>query len=326
MVTAERVQRRTGGKGVALARQDHGGIKLSSVNLVYLLSTLIRMYGQLEASAISVERIRKYTALPSGAPKETSFALDPAWPSCGEIVFKDYLVAYRPRLPLVLKNISLKFEAGKKIGIVGRTGAGKSSLTATLFRLMEAASGTITIDGLDIATLGLHDLRTQLTILPQDAYLMEASIRDNLDPLASRSDAKIWAALDAAHLRDAIAALPGALDAPIKASTLSVGQSQLLCLARAILRKTRVLVLDEATSSIDAATNNLVQETIRREFDSCTVITIAHRIGTIIDYDKILVLDHGEVAEFDTPAALLARPNSVFYSLALESKLVQAIE
>ncbi|KAI9164467.1 hypothetical protein H9P43_008318 [Blastocladiella emersonii ATCC 22665] len=290
--------------------------------MTWMLIMIVRVYADIESNMTSLERIKEYSELPPEALETTAITPPPAWPENGTIEFNHYATRYREGLDLVLRDVSVKFNGGEKVAIVGRTGAGKSSLTATLFRLMEAASGTITIDGLDIATLGLHDLRTRLTILPQEPFLFSGTVRSNLDPLASRSDAEIWAALDAAHLRDAIAALPGALDAPIKASTLSVGQSQLLCLARAILRKTRVLCLDEASANIDQSTDELVQNTIRREFAHSTVIAIAHRIGTIIDYDKIMVLDRGQIVEFDSPAVLLSRPDSAFYSLAKESGLV----
>ncbi|KAI9175673.1 hypothetical protein H9P43_006037 [Blastocladiella emersonii ATCC 22665] len=300
------------------------GVALTySFDLTFMVGGLLRVYAQLENAAVSVERVQQMLEQPTEAAEETTFSLDPEWPARGEISFDGYSAAYRPGLPLVLKDLKLTFEAGKKVGIVGRTGAGKSTMTLALFRIIEAAAGSISIDGLDISTIGLHDLRSRLTILPQDAYLMEASIRDNLlNPTGQRDDAALWSALEGASLATYVRSLDEGLDALLTQSSLSVGQAQLLCLARAILRKSRVLVLDEATASIDGATDNLVQETIRREFDGCTVITIAHRIGTIIDYDKILVLDHGEVAEFDTPEALLARPESVFYSLAKESGLV----
>ncbi|KAI9221481.1 P-loop containing nucleoside triphosphate hydrolase protein [Blastocladiella britannica] len=292
-------------------------------DITFLLSALIRSYGQLENAVVSVERIDEYARLPTEAAQETAVPLDAEWPANGEISFSDYETRYREGLPAVLHGIDAKIPAGAKVGVVGRTGSGKSTLTLALFRILEATRGTIAVDGVDVSTLGLHDLRTRLTILPQDPILFEASVRENLDPTLTHDDTAMWSALEGAHLAEYIRGLDGGLDADLAPSSLSVGQAQLLTLARAILRKTRVLVLDEATASIDHQTDDIVQKTIRREFEGCTVITIAHRLATILDYDYILVLDHGNVVEFDTPAALLANTSSEFYSLAKESKLVQ---
>ncbi|KAJ3367238.1 hypothetical protein GGF31_007656 [Allomyces arbusculus] len=290
--------------------------------LTWMLIQLVRIYCDIETNIVSVERIREYAEMPPEAAEHTDLALPADWPTTGKIEFDHYSTRYRPGLDLVLRNLSLSIQGGEKIGIVGRTGAGKSSATLALFRIIEAAEGAIKIDGVDISQLGLQDLRTRLTVLPQEPVIFEGTVRENLDPLGTKSDADMWAALAAAHLKPAIEELGDGLDSPIKAGSLSVGQSQLLCLARAILRKTRVLALDEASASVDHRTDEYVQETIRTAFKECTVLTIAHRVATVMDYDRILVLDHGQVSEFDSPERLLANPSSMFYGLAKESGLV----
>lgn len=209
----------------------------------------------------------------------------------------------------------------EKIGVVGRTGAGKSSLTLALFRIIEASSGKILIDGTDISTLTLHDLRSRLTIIPQDPVLFEGTVRDNLDPFGKCSDVMLWQVLAKASLKVHIANLANGLESRIlqNGENLSVGQRQLFCLARALLRKSRILVLDEATAAIDVETDALIQTTIRAEMKDCTVLTIAHRINTVLDNDRILVMDSGRAVEFDTPANLLANRSSRFYSLCKEA-------
>lgn len=227
-------------------------------------------------------------------------------------------VRYRDGLDLVLHDLSCDIRPGEKVGIVGRTGAGKSSLTLALFRIVEAARGRITIDGEDISHVGLLDLRSKITVMPQDAVLFSGTVRKNIDPFGLYDDARLWAALETAHLKAHVAGLKGGLDAVVAegGSNFSVGQRQLVCLARAVLRKTRILVLDEATAACDLETDELIQQTIRREFADCTVLTIAHRLGTIMDYDRILVLDQGNLAEFDTVPNLLAKPNGIFAGMA----------
>merc|ERR1712150_49557 len=209
------------------------------------------------------------------------------------------------------------------IGIVGRTGAGKSSLTVALFRLVEPAQGSIKIDGLDITSMGLHELRTKLTIIPQDPVLFSGTLRINLDPFGFHTDDEIWKVLDLAHLRDYAKTLEKGLQHEVAegGENLSVGQRQLVCLARALLRKTKILILDEATAAVDLETDDLIQATIRKEFMDCTVLTIAHRLNTIMDYDRIMVLDKGEKAEMDTPNKLLEDKNSIFHSMAKDANL-----
>ncbi|CAL4074063.1 unnamed protein product, partial [Meganyctiphanes norvegica] len=246
------------------------------------------------------------------------------WPDKGVVKFSNYSTRYREGLDLVVKGIDCEIQAEEKVGIVGRTGAGKSSLTVGLFRIIEAAGGSITIDGVDIAKIGLHDLRKRLTIIPQDPVLFSGTLRLNLDPANIYSDDAIWSALEHAHLKAFVSELPNKLQHEISegGDNLSVGQRQLVCLARALLRKTRVLILDEATAAVDLETDDLIQQTIRREFAHATVITIAHRLNTIMDSTRVLVLDKGEVKEFDTPSVLLKNKSSIFYGMAKDAGLV----
>ncbi|CAH8286378.1 unnamed protein product, partial [Schistosoma turkestanicum] len=251
------------------------------------------------------------------------------WPE-GEIEFINYSTRYRPELDLALKSINFKVGKGEKLGIVGRTGSGKSSLVLGLFRMLEAAEGKILIDGFDISKLGLHDLRNRLTLIPQDPVLFSGTLRFNLDPFKQYTDDAIWHALELANLKSFIKDMNNAnndnfgLDLMISegGSNISLGQRQLVCLARALLRHTSILVLDEATAAIDMQTDNLIQETIRREFSTCTVITIAHRLNTVLDYDRILVLQDGQLKEIDSPKSLLQNKNSIFYSLAKDAHIV----
>ncbi|KAL3318104.1 hypothetical protein Ciccas_003231 [Cichlidogyrus casuarinus] len=291
--------------------------------LTQYLNWVVRMAGELESNIVCVERIEEYSRLPSEAPWQVA-ALKPAsnWPK-GEIAFIKYATKYRENFPPVLRNLSFRVQVGQKIGLVGRTGSGKSSLVNALFRLLEATEGQILIDDVDISKLGLHDLRGGLTIIPQDPVLFSSTLRFNLDPFELYSDKDVWQALQMANLKSHIEQndYGKGLNMPIDegGGNLSLGQRQLVCLARALLRRSQILVLDEATSSVDPMTDHLIQETIRREFKGSTVITIAHRINTVMDYDKILVMDNGSILEFESPSALLQNPNSQFFSLAKEA-------
>ncbi|XP_075755489.1 multidrug resistance-associated protein 1 isoform X5 [Pelodiscus sinensis] len=246
-----------------------------------------------------------------------------AWPTEGAIEFRNFGLQYRPNLEFALKNINIKINGQEKIGIAGRTGAGKSTFAMGLLRLVEAAEGEILIDGVNIAQIGLHDLRTKITLVPQDPVLFAGSLRMNLDPLNKYSDEVIWRVLELTQLRNFVLDLPDQLnhECTERGENLSVGQKQLMCLARALLRKAQILVLDEATAAVDLETDLQIQSTIRTQFKEWTVLTIAHRINTILDYDRILVLENGHVAEFDTPEKLIAQ-KGLFYRLAEESELV----
>ncbi|KAM7527349.1 hypothetical protein LguiB_030759 [Lonicera macranthoides] len=291
------------------------------LNLNARLSRWILSFCKLENKIISIERIHQYCQIPSEAPLVIEDARPPSlWPEEGRIELIDLKVRYKESLPVVLHGVTCTFPGGKKIGIVGRTGSGKSTLIQALFRLIEPAGGRIIIDNIDISTIGLHDLRSRLSIIPQDPSLFEGTIRGNLDPLQEHSDEEIWQALDKSQLGDIVRQKELKLDTPVleDGDNWSVGQRQLVSLGRALLKQARILVLDEATASVDSATDNLIQKIIRTEFEACTVCTIAHRIPTVIDSDLVLVLSDGRVAEFDTPLRLLEDKFSMFLKLVSE--------
>ena len=227
-------------------------------------------------------------------------------------------------MPLILRKLNFEINPNERIGIVGRTGAGKSSLTLSLFRLIEPVEGTIYIDDVDISRIGLFDLRSKLTIIPQDPVLFTGTLRYNLDPFERYTDEQIWYSLEVSNMKEFVSSLENNLMYNVieGGENLSVGQRQLICLSREILRKSKILVLDEATAAIDFQTDELIQKAVRKNFNDCTIITIAHRLNTIIDYDKILVLDKGEVREYDTPKALLSDNKTIFYSMAKNANLV----
>ncbi|KAM6442960.1 ATP-binding cassette sub-family C member 2 isoform 1-T1 [Liasis olivaceus] len=302
------------------------GLSISSaLNITQTLNWLVRMTSELETNIVAVERVHEYTEVANEAPWVTTQRPPSQWPNNGEITFMDYKVRYRPELELVLDGISCDIKGTEKIGVVGRTGAGKSSLTNCLFRILEAAGGKILIDGLDIATLGLHDLRQKLTIIPQDPVLFSGSLRMNLDPFDQYSDEDIWHALELAHLKSYVHALPEGLSSPVSEAgeNWSVGQRQLVCLARALLRKSKILILDEATAAVDMETDHLIQETIRSEFANCTVLTIAHRLHTIMDSQRVMVLQAGKIVEFDSPERLLQQ-EGIFAGMAREAGITRA--
>ncbi|XP_034678524.1 ABC transporter C family member 3-like [Vitis riparia] len=275
----------------------------------------------MENKIISVERILQYTSIPSEPPlviEENRLAC--SWPSHGEVDIQDLQVRYAPHMPLVLRGLTCTFLGGMKTGIVGRTGSGKSTLIQTLFRIVEPAAGQIMIDGTNISSIGLHDLRSRLSIIPQDPTMFEGTVRSNLDPLEEYSDEQIWEALDKCQLGDEVRKKEGKLDSAVieNGENWSMGQRQLVCLGRVLLKKSKVLVLDEATASVDTATDNLIQQTLRQHFVDSTVITIAHRITSVLDSDKVLLLDHGLIEEYDTPTRLLENKSSSFAKLVAE--------
>uniref|UniRef100_A0A665WVS5 ATP-binding cassette, sub-family C (CFTR/MRP), member 3 n=1 Tax=Echeneis naucrates TaxID=173247 RepID=A0A665WVS5_ECHNA len=302
------------------------GLSVSyALQVTMSLNWMVRMTSDLESNIVAVERVKEYSETKTEAPWEVEDKKPPPeWPMEGNVQFQDYSVRYREGLDLVLKKLNLSVQGGEKIGIVGRTGAGKSSMTLCLFRLLEAAAGEITIDRVKIAEIGLHDLRSKLTIIPQEPVLFSGTLRMNLDPFDQCSDEDVWKALEHCHLHKFVSNQPAKLDLECAegGENLSVGQRQLVCLARALLRKTKILVLDEATAAIDLETDNLIQSTIRTQFEECTVFTIAHRLNTVMDYTRILVLDKGQVAEFDTPTNLISQ-RGIFYSMAKDAGLAQ---
>ncbi|KAG0061844.1 hypothetical protein BGZ90_003357 [Linnemannia elongata] len=291
------------------------------------MSWVVQCWATFENNMNSAERLVHYIKnLPQEPPAATSPhrqpPLSPAWPSEGSLEFKNVTLRYRPDLPPVLRDISFSIQAGHKLGVVGRTGAGKSSLIQALFLLSELDVGSqIVLDGIDTQTIGTADLRSHIAIIPQDPVLFEGTFRYNLDPLERHTEQELWQVLETSDLKSYVQALEGGLDAIVlaKGENLSVGQRQLVCLSRALLAKCKIVVLDEATASVDMATDALIQRAIRSDFADATVITIAHRINTIIDYDRILVMHDGQVAEYDTPQALLQDPRSIFSSLVNES-------
>ncbi|XP_010079777.1 PREDICTED: multidrug resistance-associated protein 1, partial [Pterocles gutturalis] len=301
------------------------GLSVSySLQITAYLNWLVRMSSELETNIVAVERVKEYAEMEKEAEWSIEQTAPPStWPEEGKIEFRGYGLRYREDLDLVLKNINVTINGGEKIGIVGRTGAGKSSLTLGLFRINEAAEGEIIIDGINIAKIGLHDLRFKITIIPQDPILFSGSLRMNLDPFDQHSDEDIWRSLELAHLKNCVSSLPDKLNHECAegGENLSVGQRQLVCLARALLRKSKILVLDEATAAVDLETDKLIQSTIKSQFEECTVLTIAHRLNTIMDYTRVLVLERGEVVECGSPDHLL-QEKGFFYSMAKDSGLV----
>jgi len=291
------------------------------LNLNMLQAWVVWSMCNLENKIISVERILQYMSIREEPPlsmSEDKLAHD--WPSQGEIQLHDLHVKYAPQLPFVLKGLTVTFPGGLKTGIVGRTGSGKSTLIQALFRIVDPTIGQILIDGVDICTIGLHDLRSRLSIIPQEPTMFEGTVRSNLDPLGEYTDNQIWEALDCCQLGDEVRKKELKLDSPVieNGENWSVGQRQLVCLGRVILKRSKILVLDEATASVDTATDNLIQKTLRQQFSEATVITIAHRITSVLDSDMVLLLDNGVAVERDTPARLLEDKSSLFSKLVAE--------
>jgi len=342
------------------------GIVISQAQL-YVLSLYwgLRFYTELEQSLTSVERVYEYLDLPAEPPLIIEDNRPPAyWPSAkGGIVFENVGIKYSPELDFVLRGINVEIKPSEKVGLVGRTGSGKSTLGLSLFRFVDPEEGRIIIDGIDITTIGLEDLRSRLTIIPQDPVLFSGTIRENLDPFGEHTDAECLEVMQRVQLRTshssqstAVASaatsrapsvvIPADAEAPTESGQItptsttergskavitldskvseggnnfSSGQRQLIAMARALLRRGGVVVMDESTASVDFATDKKIQEAIREEFKDNILITIAHRLRTVINYDKILVLDAGQVAEFDTPANLLAKEDGLFKSMCLKS-------
>ncbi|CAK9185095.1 unnamed protein product [Ilex paraguariensis] len=270
---------------------------------------------------ISVERLNQYMHIPSEAPEVIEENRSPvSWPAVGKVVIQDLQIRYRPDAPLVLRGISCIFEGGHKIGVVGRTGSGKTTLIGALFRLVEPVGGKIVVDGIDISLIGLHDLRSRFGIIPQDPTLFTGTVRYNLDPLSQHTDQELWKVLGKCQLSEAVQEKDEGLDSLVleDGSNWSMGQRQLFCLGRALLRRSKILVLDEATASIDNATDLILQKTIRTEFADCTVITVAHRIPTVMDCTMVLAISDGKLVEYDEPMTLMKKESSLFGQLVKE--------
>ncbi|XP_021755169.1 putative ABC transporter C family member 15 isoform X1 [Chenopodium quinoa] len=291
------------------------------INLNVLQASVIWNICNAENKMISVERVLQYTELNSEAPMIIDDCRPPNnWPTTGTITFQNLQIRYAEHLPSVLKKITCTLPGMKKIGVVGRTGSGKSTLIQALFRIVEPKEGSIIIDDVDICKIGLHDLRSRLSIIPQDPTMFDGTVRINLDPLQQHSDNDIWEALDKCQLGDLVRAKEGRLESTVveNGENWSVGQRQLFCLGRALLKHSSVLVLDEATASVDSATDGVIQKIINQEFQERTIVTIAHRIHTVVDSDLVLVLSDGRIAEYDSPSKLLEREDSFFSRLVRE--------
>ena len=296
------------------------------------LQSAVRQTVEVESCMTAVERLRYYAECPmekehrkplcatvgrcggsgsgggigDGTGDDSDGALDSSWPATGSIRFEDCRMRYRPGLPDVLCGLSLSVRGGEKVGWCGRTGAGKSSVMVALLRMVELSGGKVFIDSVDIASVALATLRSRVSIIPQDPVLFSGTIRENLQPDASVDDATLWQVLGDVHLADRLRG-EGKLDAVVAehGTNFSVGEKQLLCIARALLRNSRIILMDEATASIDAKTDALIQQLVRERFKSSTVLTIAHRLNTIVEYDTIVVVDGGQVVETGTPLELL---------------------
>lgn len=331
------------------------GFALSfSLQYTSAIISSVRGYANLEMIMNATERIIEYTQLPT----EPQGGVQPpaAWPSQGRLEVDNLVAAYAHDLPPVLKGLSFTVESNERIGVVGRTGAGKSSLTLALFRFIPAREGTVYIDGINTAEMTLHDLRSRLAIIPQDPVLFSGTVRSNLDPFNEHTDAELHDALERVHLisetnvpsRDPTLVGDdngGSSSATLNPATatntnifnslsskisegglnLSQGQRQLLCLARAIVSHPKIMVLDEATSAVDMATDVLIQRSIREEFSDCTWLVIAHRLSTIADFDRILVMDAGKAVEYDTPKRLWER-KGVFWEMCNSSGEKEELE
>uniref|UniRef100_A0A674ELL6 Multidrug resistance-associated protein 4 n=1 Tax=Salmo trutta TaxID=8032 RepID=A0A674ELL6_SALTR len=306
--------------------RDAVGLVLSyAVTLLGNFQWTIRQSAEMENMMTSVERVVEYTELESEAPWETQKRPPPEWPSQGLITFDRVSFSYSSDGPVVLKDMKAMFRPKEKVGIVGRTGAGKSSLVSALFRLAEP-EGRIYIDGVLTSEIGLHDLRQKMSIIPQDPVLFTGTMRKNLDPFSQHTDEDLWNALQEVQLKSVVEELPNKMETVLaeSGSNFSVGQRQLVCLARAVLRKNRILIIDEATANVDPRTDELIQKTIRDKFRECTVLTIAHRLNTIIDSDRILVLGAGMIQEFDEPYVLLQNQESALYRIVQQTGKAEA--
>ncbi|KAJ2928533.1 hypothetical protein H1R20_g8544, partial [Candolleomyces eurysporus] len=293
--------------------------------ITYDLLFMVYRFVGLEQSMVALERIKEYSDLKREPPEIVEPRPDASWPSQGDIKCEDLVVRYAPDLPDVLHHLNFEIRPGEKVGILGRTGSGKSTLALSLFRFVEPTQGRIVVDGVDISKIGLADLRGKLTIIPQDPSILSGTLRSTLDLFDEYEDAEIYEALRRVHLIPSDSeSTPEGNSETVNANVFrdldfsenfSTGEKQLLCMARAILKRSKVLVMDEATASVDYATDELISKTIRQEFAESTILTIAHRLRTVIDYDRVMLLDEGRIIEFDKPSALLSDSSSQFYAL-----------
>ncbi|KAG9403133.1 hypothetical protein AC1031_006681 [Aphanomyces cochlioides] len=309
---------------VLMHKQLTPGLVGLSLNYVFstlsLLEYVIPSYAQFETFMVGPERVLEYCKIEPEAPRVISGAVSREWPSSGAIEFTNMGFRYKDNDPLVLKDVNVHIQSGEKIGIVGRTGAGKSSLTMALFRINELATGSIKIDGMDISKVGLKTLRSAIAIIPQTPVLFKGTLRNYLDPFSEFKDDELWSALQKVKLIDRISSVEGKLDSPVEENgeNFSVGERQMLCMARALLRQARIVVMDEATAAIDHETDQNLQRVIRTEFASSTVLTIAHRLDTVLDSDRILVFDQGRLVQCDSPKSLISQGSGIFFELCSE--------
>lgn len=288
------------------------------IGLMGALQWGMRQWSELENQMTSVERLLEYSQVEREPDREGKLEkpLPETWPQNGQIEFRKVSLKYNEGDPCVLKGLSFKINPGEKVGICGRTGAGKSSLITALFQLYPT-EGEILIDDVDVSKIPLESLRSKISIIPQEPVLFSGTIRKNLDPFDEYTDEVIWKALEQVELKDVVAELPSSLNSNVTegGENFSVGQRQLFCLARAIIRNNNILVLDEATANVDPHTDILIQQTIRKQFSNCTVLTIAHRLHTVMDSDKILVMNAGVDVEFDHPHKLLQNKEGYLYKM-----------
>eukprot|EP00549_Striatella_unipunctata_P000446 CAMPEP_0118676036 /NCGR_PEP_ID=MMETSP0800-20121206/1807_1 /TAXON_ID=210618 ORGANISM="Striatella unipunctata, Strain CCMP2910" /NCGR_SAMPLE_ID=MMETSP0800 /ASSEMBLY_ACC=CAM_ASM_000638 /LENGTH=946 /DNA_ID=CAMNT_0006571471 /DNA_START=562 /DNA_END=3402 /DNA_ORIENTATION=- len=325
---------------LAVICKHYGWLRIDPAVLGLALSMLLRLTGLFQWAVrqsaevvnqmVSIERVTAYGNLPSEAPLTMPTDEDNQnWPKEGSIDISDLSVRYRASLPLALSGINVRISGGSRVGIVGRTGSGKSSLCQALFRLLEAEMGTIRVDGVNVKSLGLHKLRTQMSVIAQTPVLFSGStIRQNIDPFSKHDKDTMVYALEDVQMLSVIEALPGGLDHLVNegGSNFSVGQRQLLCLARAVLRKNKILVLDEPSANVDSRTDMLIQNAVSKSFAGATILAVAHRLDTVIEYDKILVLGDGKVLEFGAPADLLSIQNGHFTSMVNDTGAEMAKE
>jgi ATP-binding cassette, subfamily C (CFTR/MRP), member 1 len=299
-----------------------------AIQFTSLLQWTVRCAIETESNMTSVERLNFYAdSIPKEAENgdaaptaQTGNISDQTWPAFGEIELIDVKMKYRDGLPLILKGLSMKIKGGEKIGVVGRTGAGKSSLVLSFLRLVELDSGSIMMDGVDISTLSLKTLRSVVSLIPQSPFLFTGTLRLNLDPFEEYTDEQVWKVLDLCNLKDTVQSFDLKLKHKIadQGSNLSAGQQQLVCIGRALLRGSKIILLDEATANVDHQTDQLIQQTMKSAFSNATTITIAHRLDTVVESDRVMVLDDGIIAEFDSPETLMKNKNGAFYQLMKE--------
>jgi ATP-binding cassette subfamily C (CFTR/MRP) protein 4 len=313
---------------VELLDFDEAGIGLLLSQYFSLFSSFqwgLRQWGEIETQVVSLERLHEYTKIPGEPVRPEATQISEMWPEGGLVEFRNVSLKYKEGQKYVLKNLNFTIEPKEKVGIVGRTGAGKSSLISSLFQV-HPIEGNVFIDGLDVTGISLKQTRSKVSIIPQEPFLFSATMRKNLDPFDEYSDDVLWKALEEVELKNMIKEHPSGLHCKVteKGSNFSVGQRQLVCLARALVKNNKILVLDEATANVDPTTDELIQKSVRDKFMECTVLTVAHRLNTVMDSDRILVMSDGKVEEFDHPFLLLQNKNGVFYSMVESTGRVTA--